>query len=67
MELNNLYVLLQTNGIDTNMFSIGRAKSVKQLHQEILLGETRLITDNNRLIREVDALYLIIKSQIQKF
>ena len=64
MNIQDLYILLQSNGINTESYSIGKAKSVEQLHKEILLGETKIIMDGEKLIREIDALYLVIKRSI---
>ncbi len=66
MQLNDLYILLQNSGIDTDLYSVGNAKTVEQLHEEILSGETNIINDDKQLIREVETLFLIIKGYDSK-
>lgn len=61
MDITSLYTLLRKHNIDTNLYSSNKSKSVEQLHNEIMLGESVLTIEEDQLIRQIDVLCIMIK------
>ena len=52
---------LKKFNIDTDLWGKGRSKTINHLFNEIIRGETELVVDGDKLVREVSALSIIVR------